>query len=135
MTAIERTGKNVHIKFSSDKFNIEIRALGDEQSLHLTEILRAKQALYCVDELLSEVDAGTAFRTKTFGTLLVLNERDQYKWVVSHLDELFEAAATDEDTSSRRSSPFMLVSAARMVIEGNHSHINSLISFMIQAVD
>ena len=80
------------LQFTSSKFVVDLRASSDEQCVAFIEILRAKQTLYSITELLVELDSGTNFATKTFRQLMVLTERQQSQWVVDRLDDFFETS-------------------------------------------
>ena len=68
----KNTGQRIiALKFSSDKFTIEVKAPSDESLNLFYEILHCKRQLYCVSELLFELDKGTTLRTQTFAVLLV----------------------------------------------------------------
>jgi hypothetical protein len=96
ITHIDRQpGRYVTLRFTSNRFVLDLRCASDEQCSLLIETLHAKQALYSITELLVELDSGTEFMTKTFRQLMVLTEREQSQWVVSRLDDYFETA--DED--------------------------------------
>ena len=100
ISSIERMQNRVIIlQFSSKKFTVELRAPTEEQQILLFEILNAKRALFCVSELLLELDSGVEFQTVSFSTLMKLNERDQCTWIISRLDDYFESAADEARTS------------------------------------
>jgi hypothetical protein len=88
----------VSLKFTSNRFVLDLRGASDEQCSALVETLHAKQTMYSITELLVELDSGTEFKTKTFKQLMVLSEREQYQWVVGRLDDFFETA---DETKTR----------------------------------
>lgn len=103
---------------TGDKFRLELRAVSEESMMEWQEILLAKRALYSKTELLEALDASkTTFKTSTFASLLVLCEKDQTAYLVSHIDELFEAAADDARTFLRRNDPVIIISAARKCVD------------------
>lgn len=65
------------IQFSNDKFKLDLRAISEEQCEEWSDFLKAKAALYSMDNLLSSIDDGLTFRTRTFESLLKIPVADQ----------------------------------------------------------
>ena len=86
--------KSFCIYFMNDKFKLELRAASDQNCTEWHELLLAKRSLHSVSELLADLNnASITFKTKMFQDLMVLKERDQNKWVLDRLDEMFRANA------------------------------------------
>lgn len=112
---VERTSnRGLVVNFlNSSKFKLEIRALMDNERNEWASILEGKAKLYSVDELLSDLrQHHISFRTRTFETLMFLHEKDQNKWILDRLDEIFEISADDSKSAQLRSNSSRLLSAA-----------------------
>lgn len=69
----------VYIQFMNEKFKLELRAISEEQCQEWINFLRAKISLHSPNNLLSDIDDGVRFQTKTFATLLRLKPGDQVR--------------------------------------------------------
>ena len=67
----------VYIQFMNEKFKLELRAISDEQCMEWVNFLKAKIALHSPNTLLSNIDDGAEFQTRTFAALLRLKVQDQ----------------------------------------------------------
>lgn len=66
------------IQMLNEKFKLELKAVSNEQCNEWADFLRAKMALYSVDNLKSSIDAETlAFKTRTFEGLLRIPVHNQ----------------------------------------------------------
>lgn len=100
-----------------DKFRIDLKCDFDECTTWY-EVLTAKKAFYSVKELLIDLkDEKVNFVTKTFSSLMVIPISEQNDWIIDHLNDTFEAAADDAQTTMLRSDPMWVIKAARAVIE------------------
>ena len=100
-----------------DKFRIDLKCDVDECTLWY-EVLIAKKAFYSIKELLIDLkNEEISFVTKTFSMLMVIPIKEQNDWILDHLNDTFEAAADDAQTSMLRSDPMWSIQAARTVIE------------------
>lgn len=98
---------------NSSKFRLELSAPGEHERMEWVTLLEAKRRLYSVDELLADLRADrVSFRTKTFRTLMILPEKDQNKWILDRLDELFEIDQASERTDRLRADSCRLLHAA-----------------------
>jgi hypothetical protein len=113
--SIERTShRGLIINFlNSSKFKLEVRALVDNERNEWAAILEGKSKLYSVDELLSDLRLhAISFKTKAFATLMFLHEKDQNKWLLDRLDEIFEISGDDSKSTKLRSNSSLLLRAA-----------------------
>lgn len=69
----------VYIQFMNEKFKLELRAISDEQCNEWISFLRAKISLHSSSNLLTGVEEGMHFQTRTFAALLRLKVNDQVK--------------------------------------------------------
>lgn len=100
-----------------DKFRIDLKFDIDECASWY-EILTAKKSFYSIKELLIDLkDDKVNFATETFSALMVIPIKEQNDWILDQLDDVFEAAADDAQTSMLRSDPMWVIRAARAVVE------------------
>jgi hypothetical protein len=110
--------KQLNLVFTDgDKFKLELKFTSEEECTSWTEVLSAKRNLYSINKLLVDLDVGTEFRTKTFGALMILSDREQSQWILDRLDDVFQAAADDASTNMLRSDAMWVIGAARICIE------------------
>jgi hypothetical protein len=69
----------LYIQFMNEKFKLELRAISEEQCQEWVNFLKAKITLHSPNNLLSEMEDGVKFQTKTFATLLRLKPGDQVR--------------------------------------------------------
>ena len=99
------------------KFKLEIRASQVTERNEWFNILDAKKRLYSVDELLSDLRSDRiSFKTKNFQTLMTLQEKDQNKWILDHLDESFETSSNDTNLALQLRS-----NSNRLLLAANHA--------------
>ena len=116
--AIEKSssGRSLCLIFG-DKFRIDLKCDIDECT-SWCEVLTAKKSFYSIKELLTDLkDEKTNFMTMTFSALMVIPIKEQNDWIVGQLDDIFEAAADDAQTTMLRSDPMWVLRAARAVVE------------------
>jgi hypothetical protein len=106
----------LHIKFSNNKFKLDLQFKNETERNEWTTLLLAKKNLHNVQELVREVRSSEAvILTPTFQNLLILEENDQDSWIEQRIDDIFEAAYT-------------LPSAVQTISHGQQreSHSNSI---------
>ena len=115
---IERSPNNKTLSLIfGDKFRIDLKSELDDCKTWF-ELLTAKKSFYSVKELLVDFkNERMQFRTKTFSSLIVIPVREQNEWIMEHLNDVFDAAANDAQTSMLRSNPLWIMKAARAVVE------------------
>lgn len=99
--------------YKTNKFKVEIAANSEQERTEWRTIIDAKRRLYSVDELLADISASRiVFHTKTFQTLMALQEKDQNKWMLDRLDEAYEIShdSTRSDRLRADSSQLLLAS-------------------------
>lgn len=119
MSEIIRKGSRlIQLQFySGDKFKLDLQSSSATLCNEWVQFLLAKRSLYSTSELLEELDASTTFKTKTFGTLMLLHERDRNNYIMSNLNENFQSAADELSVNTRRNDPFIIITGARKCIE------------------
>jgi hypothetical protein len=116
---IEKTNnRQFNLYFLNERFKLELKAASDEQCKEWTEVLMAKRSMYSVDELLMTLDTNRmSFKTKTFRSLLVLKEKDQNKFILDRLDDIFTAPSREMQSGKNVIESSALIKAARVTIE------------------
>lgn len=115
---IERSagGRVLSLVFG-DKFRIDLKSEIDDCNVWY-ETLTAKKSFYSVKELLSDLqNENTEFATKTFSALMVIPVKEQNEWITDQLNDIFESAANDAQTSMLRSNPMWVIKASRSVLD------------------
>lgn len=103
---------------NSTKFKLEIRTMTDNERNEWHAILHGKSKLYSIDELLHDLEHKQfTFQTSFFQSLLSLSEKDQNKWILDHLDELFEISHDESKSQQLRSNSCRLLQASCQVID------------------
>lgn len=116
---IDKTGSRTFtLLFSNERFKLELKTGNDEQCREWTEALLAKRSMYSIDELLVELDMTKVnFKTETFKHLLKLKEKDQNKFILDRLDDIFVGPAKELQTNITGADSSALIRAARTSIE------------------
>lgn len=116
---IDKTGSRTFtLLFSNERFKLELKTGNDEQCREWTEALLAKRSMYSIDELLVELDTTKVnFKTETFKHLLKLKEKDQNKFILDRLDDIFVAPARELQANITGADSSALIRAARTCIE------------------
>jgi hypothetical protein len=119
MSEITRKGSRlIQLQFySGDKFKLDLQSSSATLCNEWVQFLLAKRSLYSTSELLEELDSSTTFKTNTFGTLMLLHERDRNNYILSNLNENFESAADELSVNTRRNDPLVVITGARKCIE------------------
>lgn len=112
-------GRQINLIFMNDKFRLDLKALSDEQFAEWSEVIPAKRSLYSVDELLVDLRSDRiSLRTKTFQSLLFLKDREQNRFVLDKLDEIFNTASAEARVRREfRSDPVALLRAAGLALD------------------
>ncbi len=103
--------------FMNGAFKLELKAHSNEHFFEWSELLKAKKSLYSRDELLSDLNLRrVSFRTKTFQSLMVLDEKDQNRFILDRLDDIFETV--DEEKAQKvREDPSLLIRSCQVCVE------------------
>lgn len=109
---IEKVGtRGLLLSFMDNtKFKIEVKTALETERNEWETILDAKKKLYSVRELLKEINMDRlSFKTKLFGRLMVLSEREQNMWILDHIDEAFHTLSEDNRLDQLRKDPSSLL--------------------------
>lgn len=117
--SIEKTGNRTFtLLFSNERFKLELKTGNDEQCREWTAALSAKRSMYSVDELLVELDTTkVVFKTENFRHLLQLKEKDQNKFILDRLDDIFVAPSRELQANATGNDSSNIIRAARTSIE------------------
>lgn len=118
--SIETQGSKVFVVSfqAAGKFKVELSAGNDQERREWMGIMEGKRRLYSVDELLADLRAERiSFRTRSFQVLMMLQERDQNKWILDRIDEGFHISSDESQAAKLRGDSSALLQAAIRVVD------------------